>query len=323
MLVSRLMQLARGVVMFCVLLHASMAAAEKPWEAGITPKTRATAQALFEAGNQLFAQQAHAPALEKYKQAIALWDHPLIRLNMAVTELELDRVLEAADDLDAALRFGAAPFSDEEYRNALDQQELIAKRVGYIEASCTEPDAQVLLDGAPWLSCPASAKRRVLVGTHVLVGEKDEYVTIARRVTIAASATSTESLRFTRQESAVELSDDPVPLWRSPWIWSSAALLAAGTGVTFHILAREDQDRLDRIIADSAHHDFAEAEALVERGDRRATLATSFYIGAGALVVAAVTFALWPRSRSPVSASTQARLGLSIAPSGWQVTWRY
>ena len=80
------------------------------------------ANALFAEGNQLFAQQAHAPALEKYKAAIALWDHPLIRFNMAVTEIRLDRILEAADDLDERCATATTPFTPELYQQALDYQ---------------------------------------------------------------------------------------------------------------------------------------------------------------------------------------------------------
>ena len=59
----------------------------KPWAMGVPQDVQDKAKALYEEGNTLFAQQAHAPALEKYKQAIALWEHPLIRFNMAVTEI--------------------------------------------------------------------------------------------------------------------------------------------------------------------------------------------------------------------------------------------
>src|SRR4051794_28982742 len=109
----------RWLAVWIVLMRATVAAADGPWEAGVDEHVRVQAQKLFEEGNQLFAQQAHKPALEKYRAAIALWDHPLIRLNKAITELQLDRVLEAADDLDAALRYGREPFRDNEYANAL------------------------------------------------------------------------------------------------------------------------------------------------------------------------------------------------------------
>jgi len=77
-----------------------------PWARDVPAAQQERARALFEDGNQLFAQQAHGPALDRYRAAVALWDHPMIRFNMAVTEIRLDRVLDAAEDLQAALRFG-------------------------------------------------------------------------------------------------------------------------------------------------------------------------------------------------------------------------
>lgn len=305
--------------MAVVVLTASIAAADKPWEVGVDAQTRAKAQELFEAGNLLFAQQAHAPALEKYKEAIALWDHPLIRLNMAITELRLDRVLEAADHLDAALRYGAAPFQEQEYRNALAQQREVARRVGYVKASCTVPGAQLLLDGAPWLTCPARAKRRVLVGPHVLLLQKDDHASVGRRVIVAAGATIEEALELDAQPASSDRRH--WPLWRNPWIWGGVAAVALGVGATFGVAANKDQDRLDRIVRDSSMHDFAEAEAVLERGERRAHFATGFYVGAGALAVAAITFALWPRERARGAPSTQVRL--SLTPDVVGVAWPY
>src|SRR5947209_5894768 len=96
----------------------------KPWAEGVPIDVQQKATALYDEGNELFAQQAHTPALEKYKQAIGMWEHPKIRYNMAVTEVRLDRVLDAADDLEKALKWGDQPFTKTDYQNALDYQAL-------------------------------------------------------------------------------------------------------------------------------------------------------------------------------------------------------
>ena len=154
-----------------LLLLCGVAAADVPWAENVSKESQSKANTLFAEGNELFAQQAHAPALEKYKAAIALWDHPLIEFNMAVTLVRLDRILEAADALDKALRFGAAPFpAAEQHQQALDYQKLIAGRVGTLEITCDAP-AMVLLDGQAWLNCPGKRTARVLAGEHVIVGE--------------------------------------------------------------------------------------------------------------------------------------------------------
>jgi tetratricopeptide (TPR) repeat protein len=222
---------------------AGTAWADEPWEQGVPQARRDQAQALFAEGNALFAQQAHQPALEKYKAAIALWDHPLIRFNMAVTLVRLDRILEAADDLDSALRFGAQPFTPELYRQAQDYQKLVSGRVGNIEASCDAAGAQVLLDGKPWFACPATRKQRVLTGEHVVVGEKQGFLTISRRMIDAAVATASTKLALLPLDAVVKL-EYPSPRWL-PWTTASAgaAILLGGLGL--RLVARNQMDQFE------------------------------------------------------------------------------
>jgi hypothetical protein len=224
-------------------MAAGVAWADEPWEQGVPQARRDQAQALFAEGNALFAQQAHQPALEKYKAAIALWDHPLIRFNMAVTLVRLDRILEAADDLDSALRFGAQPFTPELYRQAQDYQKLVSGRVGNIEASCDAAGAQVLLDGKPWFMCPATKKQRVLTGEHVVVGEKQDFLTISRRMIVTGGATASTKLALLPLDAVVKL-EYPSPRWL-PWTTAStgAAILLGGLGLRF--VARNQMDQFE------------------------------------------------------------------------------
>lgn len=227
-----------------LVLMCSVAFAEEPWEQGVAPAKRDQAQALFAEGNQLFAQQAHHPALEKYRAAIALWDHPLIRFNMAVTLIRLDRILDAADDLNSALRFGPSPFSRELYQQAMDYQKLVAGRVGHIEASCDQPDAQVLLDGKPWFVCPGTKKQRVLTGEHVIVGEKKGYLTISRRMIVSGSATASAKLDLVPLDSVVKL-EYPSPRWM-PWTTAGAGVAIALGGVAFWVAGRNQMDEFEK-----------------------------------------------------------------------------
>ena len=217
--------------------------ADEAWEQGVPQDKRDQAQALFGEGNQLFAQQAHQPALEKYRAAIALWDHPLIRFNMAVTLIRLDRILEAADDLDAALRFGQTPFSPELYQQAMDYQKLVAGRVGYVEASCDEAGAQVLVDGKPWFSCPGSRKQRVLTGEHVIMGEKKGYLTISRRVVVSGAATATTKLELLPLDAVVKL-EYASPRWM-PWTTAGAGVAVALGGVAFWVAGSNQMDQFE------------------------------------------------------------------------------
>ena len=207
------------------------APAAKPWANGVSVEDQATAQAMFEEGNTLFAQLAHAPALEKYRAALKLWDHPLIRFNLAVTEIRLDRVLEAAVDLEAALRFGEAPFKPELYQQALDYRALIRKQVGHVAASCTQAGATILLDGKRWFGCPGGERLQVMAGEHTLVGELPGYIAASQRLIVTGGGTAIGKIDLVPLESAVKL------VYRTPrWIpWTitggGAVLALVGLGV--------------------------------------------------------------------------------------------
>ncbi|HTR50076.1 MAG TPA: hypothetical protein VMJ10_05160 [Kofleriaceae bacterium] len=223
----------RGALVLVVLLVARAALADpvEEWAKGVPEDQQHAANKLFAEGNQLFAQQAHAPALEKYRAAIALWDHPMIRFNMAVTLIRLDRILEAADNLDRALRYGAAPFPTELYQQALDYQALIRGRLGVVDASCEQAGAHVLFDGKPWFDCPGKQSQRVMAGEHALVASLDGFITTTRRLVVVGGGTKTEQLRLVPIDTAVKL-EYPYPRW-IPWTTAGggAAIALAGLGV--------------------------------------------------------------------------------------------
>jgi hypothetical protein len=206
---------------------------EKEWSKGVPQEVQDKANKLYEEGNTLFAQQAHAPALDKYKQAVALWDHPLIRFNLAVTEIRLDRVLEAAEDLEQSLRYGDKPFKPELYQQALDYQTLVKGRVGFIEASCDQANAHMLLDGKPWFNCPGKQKLRVIAGEHAIVGEREGFLTSSQRVVVTGGQTATEKLKLVPLDSAVILTY-PYARW-IPWttVGLGLAVGIAGAGTWF------------------------------------------------------------------------------------------
>ena len=233
------------VAIAIILASAAPARAEDPWAKGVPAETQKKANALFAEANQLFAKQAHPAALVKYEQAIALWDHPLIRFNMAVTLVRLDRLIEAADALEQALRFGAAPFPAELYQQALDYKKLVGGRVGTIEASCTQKDAHVLLDGKRWFTCPRTERMRVTAGEHTLVGERDGFITLSRRVVVAGGATAKEKLELLPIDAAVKF-EYPVSRW-VPWaiVGAGAAIGFGGLGVYFVGQGELDQFRDD------------------------------------------------------------------------------
>ena len=274
----------------------------KPWYDGVPEATQQQAHVIFADGNTLFSQQQHAPALEKYRVALALWEHPLIRFNLAVTEIRLERVLEAADDLEKALQFGAAPFTPELYQQALDYQSLLKGRVGYIEASCTA-QASVQLDGKQWFSCPGTKRVRVIAGEHTLVSERPGYLTNSRRVVVPGGKTITEKLVVVSIESAVVL-EYPYRQW-IPWTITAtgAAIALGGAGLWFagrNQMTEFDANFSSACTVTGCEPDLSQHPALRDQRDSAAfkgTVGISLMIGGGAVAVGGIVMAIINRPK--------------------------
>src|SRR5207248_1447551 len=136
----------RGVSMIraaiiVVLIASSLAYAgdDAPWKQGVTPEQQAAAKKLLDEGNELLLQHDYSGALAKYQDAIKQWDHPGIRFNVVRCLVQLDRTLEAVDNLEVALKYGAAPLDETVYEEALGYQKLLANQVATLDVECKQP----------------------------------------------------------------------------------------------------------------------------------------------------------------------------------------
>src|SRR4051812_25282779 len=171
-------------IVIALLAFAATAHAGPRWSEGVTSDQEDRAEALWNEANALVVKRDHANAVEKYRAAIALWNHPKIQLNLAMSLLTLERYLEAADALEQALRYGQEPYSPEDYAEALNFRKLVDGRIGVIEASCDQAGAKISLDGKPWFTCPGKQQQRVLADQHAVTGELKGYLTRTRPVAV-------------------------------------------------------------------------------------------------------------------------------------------
>jgi tetratricopeptide (TPR) repeat protein len=269
----------------------------RPWAKDVPEPKQREAEKLFDEGNDLFAKQAHAPAMEKYRAALALWDHPLIQFNMAVTLIRLDRTLEAAEALEKALRYRETPFKPELYQQALDYQAVLKNTLGFVEVSCDQSGASITLDGKAWFNCPDTQKVRVPVGEHTIVGDKAKYLPVNRRLVVAGGATVTERIELEPLETAIKL-EYPYKRW-IPWTVTAggAAIGLAGLGVW---LAGRGQmnsfkQNFDRDCAMGCEKDLSEHPALRDQRDSaelKGTIGIAMMVAGGATAVGGFVFAM-------------------------------
>lgn len=319
------MRKALAGVLAVLLASAPAAKADdEPWATGVSDAQQARANEAFAEGNLLFTQLAHAPALEKYKAAIALWDHPMIRFNMAVTLIRLDRVLEAADELERALRYGDQPFDPDLYQQARDYQALIRRQLGYLEITCDQPDTELVLDGKPWFTGPGTKTIRVTTGEHTVVAARTGYLTRSRNLVVAGGTTVTERLELVPIEAAVVLRYRH-PKWL-PWTVAGAGAALALGGLGFSLAGRRQMDRFAQHFVEecpggceadlSMHPDLADER---DGAELKGNLGASLMIVGGAIAIGGVVWGIInrPTRHLPTVEATPTPGGVT-ARAGWR-----
>jgi tetratricopeptide repeat protein len=197
---------------------------ERPWTEGTAAEGQESARPLFRAGNERFEQGQYARALELYRQAVASWDHPAIRYNMAVALIQLDQPLAAYHELERALRHGSAPHQPGKYEQALTYRKLLLGQLARLEIVCREPDARVLVDAEPVMVGPGQTTVVLAPGAHVLLASKPGYLTTSRALSLVAGRVTAEDI-------------DLVPLPRPSRVdrrwaaWKPWAVIAGGAAL--------------------------------------------------------------------------------------------
>jgi len=166
----------------------------RPWADGVSPEQQTEALKIFKDGNALFAESQHAAALAKYREALKVWDHPAIRYNAAVALINLDQPLVADGELDAAMRFGEAALGGETYKQALLYKKLLNGQLADLDVSCSEPGAEVRLDGQLLFVAPGKKTQRMLPGAHSLVARQSGYLTETRSLVLPPGRRSDETI---------------------------------------------------------------------------------------------------------------------------------
>ena len=301
---------------------------DKPWmKVPAADQNRATA--LFEEGNRLFEQKAHVPALAKYREAIEIWDHPLIRFNIVVALIRLDRWLEAADELDKALQYGAAPFDDGDqsrlYLQALDYRALLERSLGFVETTCTRPNVDVALDGKQWFRCPGTRKVRVQAGEHTLGGELAGYVPRSQRLIVIGGTTVRERLDLEPIESAL-VDEYPVRRW-IPYAVSAGGGLVALVGLGVWLSGDADMTKFEEKYtatcpggceADLSKH--LGLRDMRDAADRKIDIGTGVLITGGVIAVAGVVWVILNRPKRVLPPLSMRSTGDGIET---QITWRF
>ena len=216
--------------------------AVKPWTRGTTPEDRRVANELFLEGNRLFRAPLFARAATQYTAALARWKHPAFYFNLALAQINLGKDVEARDNLERALRYGAEPLADEaRFREGQKQLRELEGQLGKIRITCQTPGAVVTLDGVALFTAPGSHTAWVMPQAHEITARKTDYLPESRQVTVAPSALENLELKLITLEEAAE-ANRRWATWK-PWAVVGAGVAIAAGGGVFQLLSSRNEDQ--------------------------------------------------------------------------------
>jgi hypothetical protein len=304
--------------------HADVArTGAEPWYQESTPEARAQANALFTQAVGNHQQLLRREAMALYEQALALWDNPDIRWNLALELDDLGEYQRAHEQLEGAMRWGAA-LGVERSRQVQDRMRVLeTQRLARIDADGAEPGTDATLDGRPWFQGAGQHSTRVLPGTHYIAATRPGYFPITVRAPVLAGERYHVTLRMTA---------DQVFETRRWSAWKPWAVVAAGVAVATAGAALERDAFARREDAGKALDDHCAspgcAPAALPKTYERARLENRLAIGAfaagGAALVAGLAL-VWldrpqahrdevvPSSFELMPAVSPGRVGVSAA----------
>ncbi len=309
----------RGWLLALVVTMSAPASAQTPpWSVGVTDAQKAGAQTALEQGNALFLDKKYAEAMEKYKTAVASWDHPAIRFNIVRCLIQLDRPVEASDNLKLALKYGDAPLEEAVYTEALAYEKLLANQIATITVACTQPGVKMTLDGQALATCPAEELRRVAPGAHQLVGTKDGYLTRSIEVVVIGGKEQRVSLSLDPVEKAARI-EHRWPAW-VPWVVFVGGFAVTGIGGILDLAAVQEMDSFDRVVGQRCatmactRDDLDPADyALKESAETKSAIAVGIMIAGGATIVTGAVMLYMNRGRTVYPTSVE-RMTPAVSP---------
>lgn len=202
--------------------------AGKPWYQGTTLEQRKKARELLLEGNKHIDELSFGDAVKKYQAAIEIWDNPVFHYNLAIAQINLMQPTAAYESLQKALQYGAAPFDEDRYKRALEYKKSLESQLARVHITCSQPGAEVSLDGRVIFVGPGTYQGVVQPGAHQLVASKQGYLTESRQLVGTPGEETRVEIRMRTPERVLT-----VRRWAAwkPWVvvaGGSLALLGAG-----------------------------------------------------------------------------------------------
>ena len=222
---------------------------QPPWAVGVSAEDQKIASQLFKEGNGFLRDSNYNDALAKYREAIKHWDHPAIYYNMALALLNVGEATEIYASLQHATKWGVEGLGKEQFDAAQTYLKLVEQQIVHITVSCTEPGAEVFVDGKKTLSCPGKSDPLVLkAGEHSFAATKAGFETTTVDKVYPGGQTEQIDLKLYRVEELTKYRRK-----FAPWLTYTvigAGVVVAGIGGLIDASASSDMKSFDKAIAD-------------------------------------------------------------------------
>jgi hypothetical protein len=212
----------------------------------VSQEDQKAALGLFNEGNALLRDAIFPKAAEKYREALAHWDHPAIHYNLALALVNLDQPVEMYEALDKAMAFGAAPLDADKFDRAKGYKTLVEKTIGLVEYSISVPGAVVVFDGKEVLTGPGTWQSRVRAGEHTVLARAAGYSPQTLNQRVGGGEVSRLDLKlFTDAE--LTRYNRRFPKWL-PWTVAGAGVAIVAVGGFLHSSAKSGFSDFDEAI---------------------------------------------------------------------------
>lgn len=159
---------------------------DRPWARGVPAARQDQARKVFAEANRSMRDGLFAQAAARYKETLAIWDHPGAYYNLGLAQLSLDQPIEAYESFGKALRFGPSPLmGQEKHDQAQRYRDVLAKQLARIEVVCEEEGAAVTLDGQLLFTAPGHHERMVRPGEHQLVASAPGRIPATEQIVLS------------------------------------------------------------------------------------------------------------------------------------------
>lgn len=218
-----------------------------------TEERRACANRHYDSGNRYFQELQFDKAEVAYLAALDCWRHPSVLYRLAVTRIQLNRKIQAYENLLEAMRHGPARFDAETWKQLEDKEKKLRDEIAEIAVVCEEPGATIVIDGQSVVARSnlfgqRTVRRYLLPGEHRVVAVKKNYRKLDQRVVLAPGERATVTLRMFLEKDH----------WRKQRRWSrivpglvvSAGVLAGfGSQLLFN-QANAAMSEFDRVLSE-------------------------------------------------------------------------